>query len=161
MRCVGSFRDAPEAGAASFPLDVGFSGGDGRSMKALLTAAALVIAASLNSHAAGPVDLAPEAAAAWLGKTPAAQILDVRTKEEFATGHLARAVLIPWTDPDFQARAAKELDRAKPVFVYCRSGRRSSAAATALVKLGFAEVKNLEGGILAWQKAGQPITKPE
>ncbi len=108
-----------------------------------------------------PVKIAPDAAASWLAKAPAAQVLDVRTKEEFATGHLAKATLIPWTNEDFTARAAKELDPAKPVLVYCRSGRRSTAAAKALAKLGFTEIRNLDGGILAWQKAGQLLTKPE
>ncbi len=62
---------------------------------------------------------------------------------------------------DFATRAAKELDSGKPVLVYCRSGRRSAEAAAALVKLGFADVRDLDGGILAWEKAGQPIIKPE
>lgn len=113
------------------------------------------------SPAAEPATVTPEAAAKWLVKTPAAKILDVRTKEEFATGHLSKAVLIPWTDEDFKTRAAKELDAGKPVLVYCRSGRRSAEAAAALVKLGFTDVRGLEGGIIAWQKAGNAITKPE
>lgn len=111
--------------------------------------------------AAEPVTVTAEAAATWLAATPAARIIDVQSKEEFATGHLAKAVLIPWTDKDFATRAAKELDPAKPLLVYCRSGRRSAEAAAALVKLGFANVRNLEGGILAWEKAGKPIVKPE
>ena len=69
---------------------------------------------------------------------------------------LPRRVLIPWTDKDFATRAAKELDPGKPVLVYCRSGRRSAEAAAALAKLGFTDVRNLEGGILAWEKAEQP-----
>ena len=130
-------------------------------MKKYIAAFVIFIGCVGISFAAKPVEATPEAAATWLSKTPAAQVLDVRTKEEFATGHLAKAVLIPWTDKDFTERAAKELDPAKPVLVYCRSGRRSSAAAKALAKLGFVEIRNLEGGILAWQKAGKSITKPE
>ena len=108
-----------------------------------------------------PASVSPAVAVAWLTATPAAQVLDVRTKEEFAGGHLARATVIPWTDKNFSARAAKELDLHKPVLVYCGSGRRSTQAAAALTKLGFTEVRNLEGGILAWQQAGKPICKPE
>jgi rhodanese-related sulfurtransferase len=111
--------------------------------------------------AAEPVTVPAAAAATWLAATPAARILDVRTREEFATGHLAKAVLIPWTDKDFATRAAKELDPGKPLLVYCRSGRRSAEAAAALVKLGFADVRQIEGGIVAWEKAGKPIVKPE
>jgi rhodanese-related sulfurtransferase len=104
--------------------------------------------------------MSPAQAATWLTATPKAQILDVRTKEEFSEGHLAKAALIPWTDKDFTDRAAKELNPRKPVLVYCRSGRRSTEAAAALVKLGFSEVHNLAGGIVAWQKAGMPVNKP-
>ena len=53
----------------------------------------------------------------WLAATPTAQILDVRTQEEFAEGHLAKATLIPWTDKNFADRAAKELDPRKPLLV--------------------------------------------
>jgi rhodanese-related sulfurtransferase len=130
-------------------------------MKKLIAVCLMIIAWSGISSGAEPVKVAPEAASAWLAGAPAAQILDVRTKEEFAAGHLAKAVLIPWTNKDFPERAAKELDPAKPVLVYCRSGRRSTAAAEALSKLGFTEVRNLDGGILAWQKAGKSVTKPE
>lgn len=130
-------------------------------MKTLISALVMFLGCIGIAPAAEPATVTTEAAAAWLAKTPAVQILDVRTKEEFATGHLAKAVLIPWTDKDFKARAAKELDPNKPVFAYCRSGRRSAEAAAALAKLGFTDVRNLEGGILAWQKAGKPITKPE
>ena len=115
----------------------------------------MFIACAGISFGAEPVKVTPEAAATWLGKSPAVQVLDVRTKEEFATGHLAKAELIPWTDKDFTERVAKELDSAKPVLVYCRSGRRSAAAAKVLAKLGFADIRNLDGGILAWQKAGE------
>lgn len=118
-------------------------------------------ASIIASAAAEPSTVKPAAAAAWLATTPAVRILDVRTQEEFATGRLAKAVLIPWTDKDFASRAAKELDPGKPLLVYCRSGRRSAEAAAALGKLGFTDVRNVEGGILAWEKAKLPIIKPE
>ena len=106
-----------------------------------------------------PVIVSPAQADTWLSATPKAQVLDVRTKEEFAEGHLAKATLIPWTDKDFSIRAAKELDPRKPVLVYCLSGGRSAEAAAALVKLGFTDVRNLAGGIGAWQQVGKPIVK--
>lgn len=130
-------------------------------MKTLTIAFALFAASLVAAPAAEPAHVKPAAAVAWLAATPAARILDVRTKEEFATGHLAKALLIPWTDKDFATRAAKELDPGKPLLVYCRSGRRSAEAAEALVKLGFTDVRNVEGGILAWEKAKLPIVKPE
>ncbi len=136
--------------------------GETRTMKTLASALlVLLFGCAGTPSAAEPVTEPPAIVSTWLAKTPAAQIVDVRTKEEFADGHLPDATLIPWTDPDFTARASKELDPEKPVLVYCRSGRRSTAAATALAKLGFTEIRNLEGGILAWQEAGKPVTKPK
>ena len=130
-------------------------------MKTLIIAFVMFAVSIIAAPAAESSNVAPAEAATWLATTPAARVLDVRTKEEFATGHLAKAVLIPWTDKDFATRAAKELDPGKPLLVYCRSGRRSAEAAEALVKLGFTDVRNVEGGILAWEKAKLPIVKPE
>jgi phage shock protein E len=129
-------------------------------MKQLAVAFSIFIGCIGLTPAAEPATVTPAQADTWLTATPTAQVLDVRTKEEFAEGHLVKATLIPWTDKDFTVRAAKELDPLKPVLVYCRSGRRSTAAAAALVKLGFTEVRNLAGGVLAWQQAGKPIDKP-
>ena len=119
----------------------------------------MCLAGIVMVSAAEPAIVSPAQADKWLAATPKAQVLDVRTKAEFAGGHLAKAILIPWTDKDFAVRAAKELDPAKPVLVYCLSGGRSAKAAAALVKLGFTEVRNLAGGIAAWQQAGKPIDK--
>lgn len=130
-------------------------------MKAISVILALIFGCNITAPAAEPVDVTPAAASTWLATTPTARILDVRTKKEFATGHLAKALLIPWSDKDFNARATKELDPAKPLLVYCHAGRRSAEAAAALAKLGFTDVRNVEGGILAWEKAGKPITKSE
>lgn len=87
-------------------------------------------------------------------------ILDVRTPDEFAEGHIAGAKLIPWTDGGFEARVRKELDPAKPVLVYCLSGKRSSAAAEKLASLGFTSVTHLKGGTLAWARKGLPLVQP-
>lgn len=130
-------------------------------MKTLTIAFAILTGCLVAAPAAEPVTVKPEAAATWLAATPAARILDVRTRKEFATGHLAKAVLIPWTDKNFAIRAAKELDSSEPLLVYCRSGRRCEDAVAALVKLGFSNVRQIDGGILAWEKADKPITKPE
>jgi rhodanese-related sulfurtransferase len=112
------------------------------------------------AFAAEPDKIPPKEASEWLAKTPEVQVVDVRTAEEFAGGHLAKAVMISWTEPGFEAHA-KKLDPSKPVLVYCRSGRRSAAAASALAKLGFTEIRDLDGGIVAWEKAGESVAKSE
>ncbi|MDE6022613.1 MAG: rhodanese-like domain-containing protein [Muribaculaceae bacterium] len=80
------------------------------------------------------------------------QLLDVRTPEEFAEGHIKGAMNIDIYNKDFIDVAEKTLDKTKPVAVYCRSGRRSADAAGLLSEKGY-KVTNLEGGILAWDKA--------
>jgi len=88
------------------------------------------------------------------------QLLDVRTPSEYAEGRIPGAINIDWKADGFVAAAQVKLDTTRPVLVYCRSGRRSAEAAEALAKAGF-KVRNLLGGILAWQEAGLPVTTYE
>ena len=75
-------------------------------------------------------------------------IIDARTEEEFAAGHIANAILIP--EYEIAARAEAELpDKEALILVYCRSGRRSKIASEELVKLGYTNVKEF-GGIIDW-----------
>ena len=75
-------------------------------------------------------------------------ILDVRTEEEFAEGHIAGAILIP--DYEITEKAESILmDKEQQILVYCRSGRRSKNAASQLVELGYSNVKEF-GGIIDW-----------
>ena len=86
------------------------------------------------------------------------QLVDVRTPEEYAEGHIAGSRNINLFDSDFIDEAEKTLDKSKPVAVYCRSGKRSADAAKILAENGF-NVTNLEGGILAWKEDHLPISK--
>lgn len=83
-------------------------------------------------------------------------VLDVRTPQEAAEGMLPGAVLIPLAElsPDKLPR-----DRGKPVLIYCRSGRRSAAAAKALKGWGWTRLYDLEGGVLEWVRAGKPLSR--
>ena len=75
-------------------------------------------------------------------------IIDARTTEEFAEGHIEDAILIP--EYEIADRAEKELpDKEQLILVYCRSGRRSKIASEELVKLGYTNVKEF-GGIIDW-----------
>lgn len=75
-------------------------------------------------------------------------ILDVRTEEEYAEGHVPGAILIP--DYEIEARAEEELsDKDQMLLVYCRSGRRSKIAAEVLVGLGYTNIYEF-GGIINW-----------
>ena len=75
-------------------------------------------------------------------------IIDARTEEEFAEGHIENAILIP--EYEIAQRAENELpDKEQLILVYCRSGRRSKIASEELVKLGYTNVKEF-GGIIDW-----------
>lgn len=87
-----------------------------------------------------------------LEKTTDAQLLDVRTPGEFAGGHISNAKNADWNGSDFNTQVAN-LDKEKPVFVYCLSGGRSKKAASHLKDLGFKNIIELNGGYLAWSKA--------
>ena len=90
-----------------------------------------------------------------IGDTDTVQLVDVRTKEEYEEGHISNALLIDYYSYNFEEQAIAKLSKEKAVAVYCRSGRRSATATRKLVKLGY-EVVNLDGGILAWERAKMP-----
>lgn len=97
--------------------------------------------------------------AAALARLMAAEdirLVDVRTPEEFASGHIAGAVNMPVESFD----PAKLADGdARKTVLYCRSGRRSQVAAEKLAASGARPAPHLEGGILAWEAAGQPVAR--
>jgi rhodanese-related sulfurtransferase len=92
-----------------------------------------------------------------ISTTPNAQILDVRTAEEFTVEHLQNAENVNWYSPDFSTNTTK-YDTSKPVFIYCRSGKRSHLAAEKLVELGFTTIIEMEGGIINWTTKGLATT---
>ncbi|MFD2522080.1 rhodanese-like domain-containing protein [Emticicia soli] len=89
-------------------------------------------------------------------KAETAQLVDVRTPAEFASGHIKRAANINFTDDDFEDAAKKKLDKNKPVFLYCFSGKRSADAAGFLRTMGFKEVYDLNGGFAQWTASSKP-----
>jgi rhodanese-related sulfurtransferase len=87
-----------------------------------------------------------------------AMLLDVRESKEFEGGRLPNAVHIPLSQlGDRAGELAKHA--ARPVVVYCATGRRSRMAAGPLAKAGFKSVYSLAGGIEAWRKDGLPLEK--
>ena len=84
-------------------------------------------------------------------------ILDVRTANEYAEGHIAGAVLIDQGQSDFVEKVKATIPAEKKIAVYCRSGRRSANAANKLAAEGYSCI-NLQGGIIAWKEAGKAVT---
>jgi rhodanese-related sulfurtransferase len=93
-----------------------------------------------------------------LSKEPGTVILDVRSPQEYAKGHIKNSVLINFNDKNFDEKI-KQLDKGKTYLVHCAVGGRSAKACDKLDSYGFQKVVNLEGGIKAWEKAGKPVEK--
>lgn len=83
-------------------------------------------------------------------------IVDVREPDEFASERIEGAVLVPVSQ--FVARHT-ELPRDRPLLMVCRSGSRSASATMYLIQNGWADVRNVEGGILAWMRDGLPVRR--
>jgi rhodanese-related sulfurtransferase len=83
-------------------------------------------------------------------------VLDVRTPEEFAEGHVPGAINAPYSKAGFDAAIAA-LDKSKTYLVYCHSGKRSFLSTKLMQSAGFAHLFNFSGGIVAWEKAGKAM----
>lgn len=85
-------------------------------------------------------------------------LIDVREYAEYAGGRIPGARLIPAGELE---RRALEIDRSKPVYVACRTGRRSAEAQRRLRAIGFEDVRNVSGGVMAWEAAGFAIERDD
>ena len=125
-------------------------------------AAALLACAALAGEPAG----APAAHAATMTQEQLVEhlaghpqhlfVLDVRSPQEYAAGHVPGAVNVPH---DELASRLREVPRDKDVVVYCRTGRRSALAADVLAANGYRRVSLLEGDMQAWVARGRPVEK--
>lgn len=145
-----------------------------RALAALLIAGATWVAFTAHAVAAEPAATpAPAAAAAaTFVATPISQeallerqakhpkkllVLDVRTPQEYADGHVPGAVNVPY---DQLASRLAEVPKDKDVVLYCKSGRRAGIAADTLAANGYTRLSHLEGDMNAWVEKGRPIAKP-
>ena len=83
-------------------------------------------------------------------------VLDVRTPSEYAAGHVAGAKLLPLSELPSRL---DEVPVDQPVYVYCHSGNRSKQASEILAKAGKKDIRDVRGGILAWEAAGYSTTR--
>jgi rhodanese-related sulfurtransferase len=83
-------------------------------------------------------------------------ILDVRTPEEFASGHIEGAINIDFNSGDFENEITR-LNPSETYAIYCRSGSRSGKAASIMHLAGFHDVSNLSGGVIDWSNDGLPL----
>jgi len=124
----------------------------------------LLLTFTLSCGQAQPATSAPvECTAAQFAKNLTeipGQLVDVRTPDEQQQGIIAGAAMIGFNAGGFKETAAKQLDKSKPVYVYCAAGGRSARASMQLVELGFTQVYDLVGGMEAWREADQPVVLP-
>ena len=85
-------------------------------------------------------------------------LVDVRTPNEFNSGHIENAINVDFKSSDF-AEKVQKLDTTKTLVIYCRSGRRSGMGTPEFEKAGFKKVYDLKGGVLNWQKNDLKLVK--
>lgn len=85
-------------------------------------------------------------------------LIDVRTPEEYAAGHIENAINIDYSSGNFKDQVS-ELDKNQDIYVYCKVGGRSGRSAQILEEMGFEKVYDLKGGIIAWEKEGLKTVK--
>ncbi|WP_062059839.1 rhodanese-like domain-containing protein [Aquimarina longa] len=86
------------------------------------------------------------------------QLIDVRTPDEFAEGHIEGAINIDFRNKNFEELIIK-VDKTKPVAVYCGTGRRSGKCSAYMKKAGFTKIYDLNGGITEWKYKGKEVKK--
>lgn len=85
-------------------------------------------------------------------------VLDVRTKEEYESGHIDGSLNIDIRQPSFPEEI-DALPKDKKCIVYCQSGGRAGVALETMKKRGFENICNLKGGIMEWKEKGMPIVR--
>ncbi len=112
--------------------------------------------AMLDSTLEGSVpQITTEELAAELGESDGLILLDAREREEFEVSHLNGSRWIGFDD--FVPERVEDLDRTKPVVIYCSIGKRSEILGEQLADLGFTKVRNLRGGIFDWANQDLPL----
>jgi len=91
-----------------------------------------------------------------MSEQPELVVVDVRTPEEFDSGHLEGAINYNWKSENFNKQIL-DLDKTKPVLIYCRSGARSAKAVAHMRSEGFTVIYELQGGIVNWKHEHMPV----
>lgn len=135
----------------------------------LLLAAAAFLVSPLHAEKAAPAtsaatpagvvkNVSPGEAEKLLRENPKIIVLDVRTPEEFAAGHIAGAKNVDFKAADFAAKVAA-LDTGRAYLVHCAAGGRSGKTLDLMKGKNFAAIYHLSEGFKAWEKAGKPVEK--
>ena len=146
-----NLRFAPRVAAAAALLALGLAACGSDDASSDTTTAAAAAPSPLSPITAAT----PDEFVAVIGE-PGITLIDVRTPAEFAEGHIEGAINIDFQAPDF-ADQVGTLDKTAPYAIYCRSDNRSGQAEAIMAGLGFTDMTDLTGGIIAWAEAGMKV----
>jgi len=137
----------------------GCSGGNGGAEEAQETAQQTAVQAEPTRNLSSPLVITPAELRERLEGESVPLILDVRSPEEYAEGHIPGAINIPYD------QVAANLDwlesfRTAEIVVYCRTGRRAGVAENVMREAGFTQVADLEGHMTSWSEAELPVVVP-
>ena len=93
-----------------------------------------------------------------ISKIEGIQLVDVRTPNEYNEGHLPNALNIDFLDKNFEINI-QQLDKTRPVIVYCQRGSRSAKCASQLIANGFVKIYDLDNGFSKWKSSGLEVEK--
>lgn len=150
------------AGCSAFDASALFGGGRQAPLKEMVASQtpppASPAAPGTSDEGAIPVNIPPADALKYI-ESAKPVVIDVRTPDEYAAGHLPQAaMLIDFKAADFREKVSA-LDRGAKYLIYCRSGHRNGLALGIMKELGFADARDIAGGISAWAAAGLPVVK--
>lgn len=125
-------------------------------IRSLLASTLLAVAAAGSAAAVAGTPQTVDVKQGATLQSHGALLLDVRETDEYAAEHVPGSTLIPLGQ---LPQRLQELDGYKnqPVVIICRSGSRSAKAVKLLEQAGFSNASNVEGGMIAWKKAGLPV----
>lgn len=127
-------------------------------MKQLLLSLLALLSAAMLASAADSQNVTPDQAEKLLKEKKDVVVLDVRTPEEFKSGHIAGAKNVDFQSDDFKKQVAA-LDKSKTYLVHCAAGGRSSRALKVLDENKIGQVYHMDAGFSGWKEAGKPVAK--
>ncbi|WP_130472169.1 rhodanese-like domain-containing protein [Candidatus Magnetaquicoccus inordinatus] len=119
--------------------------------------AVLMVRGPLMARMAGVEHLTVHELAKRLASSSPPLLLDVRSEQEYAGGHVQQAMLVPLPDLRQRLDEVKQRASSRPIAVICRSGNRSIYGAVMLKRMGMPQVFNVSGGMLDWKTQGYPV----
>lgn len=111
-----------------------------------------------KNNSSEAIELITAAEMKEISKIEGIQLVDVRTPNEYNEGHLPNALNIDFLDKNFEINI-QQLDKTKPVIVYCQRGSRSAKCASQLIANGFVKIYDLDNGFSKWKSSGLEVEK--